>query len=92
MPAKPLSSRKAPQDAAGEPVDLFAYPHGDHAAAVRDRVIAAGYRAAVTCRRGAAQAAPNPYEIPRQDISHGDSPAGRFCKLTFKNRLKERHG
>jgi hypothetical protein len=83
--AKSLVSRKAPQDAVGEPVDLFAYPHGDHDAAVRDRVIAAGYR-------GATQAVPNPHEIPRQDISHGDSLAGYFCKLTFKNRLKERHG
>jgi len=49
----------------------------------------AGYRAAVTCSRGLANTAPNPFEIPRKAIAYGDSLVGFFWKVAVKNRRKD---
>ncbi len=83
-------SKAALEDVLGEAVDFFAYPYGDYTPAVRDAVRDAGYQAAVTCSRGAANTAPNPFEIPRKAVSYGDSLLGVFWKLAMKNRLKNR--
>jgi len=84
-------SKAALEDVLGEAVDFFAYPYGDYNPAVRDAVARAGYKAAVTCSRGAANTAPNPFELPRKAISYGDNLLGMFWKLAVKNALKERH-
>lgn len=74
----------------GAPVPHFCYPSGDYDAAVRETVRAAGYRAALTCIRGAANHAANPFEIPRKAISYGDNLVGFFWKLHMKHLPKER--
>ncbi|CAL1241495.1 polysaccharide deacetylase family protein [Candidatus Methylocalor cossyra] len=85
-------SKKALEDLLGRAVDFFCYPSGDYDAIVRDEVAAAGYQAALTCSRGAANTAPNAFEIPRKAISWGDNLAGFFWKLLVKNRRKDRYG
>ena len=85
-------SKTALEDVLGEEVDFFAYPYGDYNPTVREAVMRAGYKAAVTCSRGAANTAPNPFEIPRKAISYGDNLLGFFWKLAAKNTLKERYG
>ena len=84
-------SKAALEDVLGEAVDFFAYPYGDYNPAVRDAVARAGYQAAVTCSRGAANTAPKPFEIPRKASSYGDSLLGVFWKLVMKNRRKDRY-
>lgn len=84
-------SKAALEDVLGAAVDFFAYPYGDYSPAVRDAVARAGYQAAVTCSRGAANTAPNPFEIPRKAISYGDSLLGVWWKLALKNRRKDRY-
>lgn len=82
-------SKAALEQSLGEAVDFFAYPYGDYNPAVRDAVAQAGYQAAVTCSRGLANTAPNPFEIPRKAIAYGDSLVGFFWKLAVKNRRKD---
>lgn len=82
-------SKAALEQSLGEAVDFFAYPYGDYNPAVRDAVERAGYQAAVTCSRGLANTAPNPFEIPRKAIAYGDSLVGFFWKLAVKNRRKD---
>jgi len=84
-------SKVALEDVLGDTVKFFAYPYGDYSPTVRDAVARAGYQAAVTCSRGAANTAPNPFEIPRKAISYGDSLLGVFWKLAMKNRRKDRY-
>jgi peptidoglycan/xylan/chitin deacetylase (PgdA/CDA1 family) len=84
-------SKAALEDALGEPVRFFAYPYGDYSPAVRDLVSRAGYQAALTCSRGAANTAPNPFEIPRKAVSYGDNRLGVLWKLAVKNRRKDRY-
>jgi len=81
-----LSGSKARLEALLQaPVPHFCYPSGDYNEAVRDAVRDAGYRTGLTCIRGAANYAPNPYEIPRKAISYGDNLAGFFWKLHMKD-------
>ena len=82
-------SKAALEESLGAAVDFFAYPYGDYNPAVRDAVERAGYQAAVTCSRGLANTAPNPFEIPRKAIAYGDSLVGFFWKLAVKNRRKD---
>ena len=66
---------------------LFAFARtmlGDSDSA-RDLVQEAGYRSGLTCIRGAANYAANPYEIPRKAISYGDNLIGYAWKLNFKH-------
>ena len=84
-------SRSALENILGEPVKFFAYPYGDYNPSVREAVERAGYLAAVTCSRGIANTSPNAFEIPRKAISYGDSIAGFFWKLAFKNKRKDRY-
>lgn len=85
------NSKAVLEDLLGEEVGFFAYPYGDYSPMVRDMVETVGYKAALTCSRGVANTAPNPYEIPRKAISYGDSLLGFIWKLAVKNRLKERY-
>ena len=78
------------EDVLGEAVESFAYPFGRYDPAVRDAVVSAGYKTALTVNRGLANAAPNPYEIPRKAISWGDNAVGFFYKLFLDNTLKRR--
>jgi len=72
------------------PVRHFCYPYGDYDAATRDLARRAGYESALTCIRGAANHADNPWEIPRKAISWGDSLVGYAWKLHMKHRRKDR--
>jgi peptidoglycan/xylan/chitin deacetylase (PgdA/CDA1 family) len=81
-------SKAALEDLLGEEVRHFCYPYGDFDARVRQTVREAGYRAALTCIRGAATAADDPYVLPRKGISYGDNLIGYAWKLHMKNRKK----
>lgn len=89
--AEIVDSKRALEDILGDPVDFFAYPYGDYGAEARDAVAEAGYKAALTCSRGAANTAPNPFEIPRKAVSWGDNLLGFLWKLQVKNRRKDRY-
>lgn len=84
-----LNSKSALEDALGQEVRHFCYPYGDYNAAVRDAVEAADYAGALTCIRGAANTADNPFEVPRKAISYGDSLIGYFWKLHAKHARKD---
>jgi len=83
-------SRARIEDVLQAPVRHFCYPYGNYDATTRDLVQEAGYASALTCIRGAANYAVNPWEIPRKAISWGDSLAGYAWKLHRKHRPKDR--
>jgi peptidoglycan/xylan/chitin deacetylase (PgdA/CDA1 family) len=60
-----VGSRKALEDRFGMPVEHFCYPYGDWNDAVRDQVIAAGYRTACTTRAGVNGRGGSPFELKR---------------------------
>lgn len=80
------------EDLLGRAVLDFAYPYGRYDPAVRGAVEEAGYRMALTCIRGAAEAASNLFEVPRKAVSYGDSLLGYCWKLHLKNRPKACQG
>lgn len=91
--ARELRDSKAQlEDLLGEAVPHFCYPYGDYSPSVRDAVIDAGYRSALSCIRGAANTADNVYELPRKAISYGDNLLGYWWKLAMKNARKDRRG
>jgi peptidoglycan/xylan/chitin deacetylase (PgdA/CDA1 family) len=83
-----LNSKSVLEEALGGEVRHFCYPYGDFNEAVREAVEAAEYAGALTCIRGAANAADNAFEVPRKAISYGDSLMGYFWKLHLKHTRK----
>jgi peptidoglycan/xylan/chitin deacetylase (PgdA/CDA1 family) len=81
-------SKSALEDLLGEEIPYFCYPNGDYDNGVVAMVREAGYRAALTCDRGAATASDDPLTLPRKAISFGDSLIGYFWKLHIKNKRK----
>lgn len=77
------------EDLLAEEVRHFCYPYGDYGRRTRDLVAEAGYASAATCRRGAANNAPDRFEIPRKAISFGDNLLGYFWKLHMKHASKD---
>jgi peptidoglycan/xylan/chitin deacetylase (PgdA/CDA1 family) len=55
----------------GTRIDHFCYPYGNVNARVAERVMAAGYRSAVTTQRGLARATDNRFLLPRVSINGG---------------------
>jgi peptidoglycan/xylan/chitin deacetylase (PgdA/CDA1 family) len=88
MRAEVGDSKKALEDLLGQPVHHFCYPYGDFDRRVQQAVREAGFQAGLTCVRGAASAADDPYELPRKGISYGDNLIGYAWKLHMKNRKK----
>jgi peptidoglycan/xylan/chitin deacetylase (PgdA/CDA1 family) len=86
--AEVRDSKATLEDLLGAPVPHFCYPYGDYDRRARDASVEAGYRAALTCIRGAANLADNPHEIPRKGISYGDNLLGYAWKLLVKNERK----
>jgi peptidoglycan/xylan/chitin deacetylase (PgdA/CDA1 family) len=84
-----LNSKSALEDLLGRTVRYFCYPCGDYSPEVREAVEGAGYEGALTCIRGAANTAENPFEVPRKAISYGDNLIGYFWKLHMKNARKD---
>lgn len=72
----------------GHEVPYFCYPGGIYDEAVVAKVREAGYRAALTCDRGAATRFDDPLLLPRKAISFGDSLIGYFWKLHMKHKKK----
>lgn len=85
-----IDSKNVLEDILGEAVPDFCYPYGDYDARVRDTVAEAGYRLGLTCIRGAANTADNPFEIPRKAVSFGDTLPGYFWKLHMKHARKDK--
>ncbi|MBI5333757.1 MAG: polysaccharide deacetylase family protein [Burkholderiales bacterium] len=88
MRAEIFDSKAALEDLLGEDVPDFCYPYGDYNERARDLVQEAGYRTGLTCIRGAANWATNPFEIPRKAISYGDNLIGYAWKLHAKHARK----
>lgn len=82
-------SKERLENLIGTAITDFCYPYGDYNLQVRDLVEEAGYLSALTCIRGAANTASNPFEIPRKAISYGDNLLGFFWKLKMKNARKD---
>jgi peptidoglycan/xylan/chitin deacetylase (PgdA/CDA1 family) len=59
------ASKKSLEDRFGIPIRHFCYPYGDWNEAVRDEVIAAGYRSACTTMRGINDDGTSPFELKR---------------------------
>ncbi len=59
------ASKKKLEDLFGRAIEHFCYPYGDWNPAVRDLVIAAGYRTACTTNNGVNTAADSPFELKR---------------------------
>lgn len=72
-----------------EEIRYFCYPAGDLDAQVVAEVRAAGYQAALTCRRGSAVRGDDLFLLPRKAISYGDSLAGFFWKLHMKHNKRQ---
>lgn len=83
-----FDSKRALEDILGQAVPDFCYPYGDYNARTRDLVEQAGYRSGLTCIKGPANTAHNPFEIPRKAISYGDNLIGFAWKLHVKNKRK----
>ena len=81
-------SKSALEHLLDEEVKYFCYPSGDYDEAVVNIVREAGYEAALTCDRGAATPADNPFTLPRKAVSFGDSLIGYFWKLHMKHKKK----
>jgi peptidoglycan/xylan/chitin deacetylase (PgdA/CDA1 family) len=60
-----FASRKKLEDLFGVAVEHFCYPYGDWNPAVRDLVVAAGYRTACTTNSGVNRAGDSPWELKR---------------------------
>lgn len=71
-----------------EEIKYFCYPNGDYDEEVVECAREAGYKAALTCDRGAATPIENPLLLPRKAISFGDSLIGYFWKLHMKHKKK----
>ncbi|MFI4914084.1 MAG: polysaccharide deacetylase family protein [Steroidobacterales bacterium] len=67
------ASRSALQALIDQEVEHFCYPFGECNDALAALVQRAGYRTAVSCRRGRATAADDPYLLPRVSIGGGRS-------------------
>jgi peptidoglycan/xylan/chitin deacetylase (PgdA/CDA1 family) len=72
LEAEVRGSRDDLEDLIGREVTSFAYPTGWQNATVRAAVAAAGFRTAVTTRRGWTRANNDPYAIPRNFIEEFD--------------------
>ena len=83
-------SKSALEDLLGREVAHFCYPYGNYNPAARDAVAESGYLTGLTCTRGDANYAENPFEIPRKGISYGDNLIGYFWKLQMKHRRKDK--
>jgi peptidoglycan/xylan/chitin deacetylase (PgdA/CDA1 family) len=83
-----FDSKAALEDTLGRPVPDFCYPYGDYNTQARDMVAEAGYRSGLTCIKGPANTAHNPFEIPRKAISYGDNLVGFAWKVHVKNKRK----
>jgi peptidoglycan/xylan/chitin deacetylase (PgdA/CDA1 family) len=83
-----FDSKAVLQDLLGCEVPDFCYPYGDYNPMARELVEEAGYHTGLTCIRGAANTAHNPFEIPRKAISYGDNLIGVAWKLHMKHERK----
>lgn len=89
--AETESARHTLEDALGEAVTLFAYPHGAHGLRERDAVAAAGFAAACSTMAGFNKPSTDLFALRRIDVFGTDSLAAFRRKLTFgANRVSTR--
>ncbi|MGY1745236.1 glycosyltransferase [Blastococcus sp. SYSU D00695] len=65
------------------PLRTFAYPHGEHDAASRGAVAAAGLEAAFTVTPGVVRPGADPHRLPRIEILRGDGSGLRFLLVVW---------
>jgi peptidoglycan/xylan/chitin deacetylase (PgdA/CDA1 family) len=76
-----VGSRHKLEDRFQTKVEDLCYPYGSYNQKVVEAAQEAGYRTGLTCRRAHGNLSPNPFEITRKAISHGDSILGMAFKL-----------
>ena len=79
-------SKKAIESELGEPCTTFAYPNGNCSSESRQWVAAAGYKQAVTTRKGAWTTECDPLSLPRLNVSEGNVTGlfGQFSPMMFE--------
>ena len=75
-------SKKIIEEKLQSPVDFFCYPYGDYDPRVKKAVMSAGYRGAVTTKRGLLHHGDDPYELRRTLIRYSTNPFLFFYKLS----------
>jgi peptidoglycan/xylan/chitin deacetylase (PgdA/CDA1 family) len=74
-----LQSKRALEEHLGAPVEVFAYPFNAVRGAVRDAVVAAGYRAAVA---GEVHGSDDPFKLYRVSVQRGTTAADLLAALS----------
>lgn len=79
-------SKTAIESELGERCTNFAYPNGNCSSETRQWVAAAGYKQAVTTRKGAWTAECDPLSLPRLNVSEGNVTGlfGQFSPMMFE--------
>ena len=78
--AELVGSKVQLEELIGEPVHSFAYPHGAFDSAVRERVIAAGYRSAAAVKNALSHDRDDPFALARWTVTAG-TPAVRIAAV-----------
>jgi hypothetical protein len=81
MSAEIAGSKTDLEDLLNHPVDSFCYPGGDQNDQVKEAVIKAGYRTAVTTRRGHVDRNADPYALRRIPIKLITNPVSFLYKI-----------
>lgn len=77
-------SKKMLEDMLGQSICSFAYPFGDENESIRDFVVQAGYKFAVTTRKGRARGTEDDYELPRHSVRRNDTILHFLAKCLWR--------
>lgn len=83
------SSKKDLEERLGRKIEHFCYPYGDLNAAVKEEVAQAGYRSAVTTRRGHVLDRSDPLLLPRIPIKLVTNPISFFYKIQTNAEMRK---
>lgn len=84
-----VGSKTAIEARLKSPVEFFCYPYGDYNEEVLNSVRQAGYKAAVTTRRGYVYMNDNPFEIKRVSIKFNTHPISFLYKLYVNYKTRD---
>ncbi|HWR57552.1 MAG TPA: polysaccharide deacetylase family protein, partial [Thermodesulfovibrionales bacterium] len=82
-------SKTAIEEKLKSPVEFFCYPYGDYNEGVLSAVREAGYRAAITMRRGYVFMNDNPFEIRRVSIKLKTHPLSFLYRLHVNHKSRD---
>lgn len=82
-------SKKALEEQLNKPIEHFCYPYGNLDASVKEEVINAGYRSAVTTRRGHVLDEFDPFLLPRIPIKLVTNPVTFLYKIHTDSEMRK---